>query len=250
MGFKPKWTEEQNKRILELHEKDVSDADIAKELNSDEKKIRGRIYFLKDKEKKRLKKEKAIVKKQQKAVMPPKVKSETASEIHVSEAPIHPEAESIRQKYLENPENENLPDENTSEIPKEKEIAMPNNENEQTKIDFSGVANTITTILDKRFVNNDLKPLTQEEKDLFSKALNEVMIKRMEYYFKYGDIINLGLAGLAIFTPRILENLEKKKNKTENSSQSKVEMITPAKTISEEQSEAQRRYEQAMQRKA
>lgn len=220
MAFKPKWTEEQNNKILQMSKDDVSIADIAKEMNSTEKIIKGRIYFLKGKEKEMMKK----AKKEAKKLMPPKVKSETASEIHVSEAPIHPEAEEMRKEYLENPTDETFDiDKFNVGTPKEKEIATTNNEE---VIDWYGLDEFVVFWFENRFKNLNKKHgkeiitlFSDDEKAKLKQGITHVLEKRMKILNQYADVINLGMLTLGIIVPRIMTamNISKEIKTTQNS---------------------------------
>src|SRR3989339_511481 len=193
MVFEKKWTEEQNKELLELHGR-ISNKEIAEKFNISPTNVSKRVSHLR-------KLEKRIMKKKSKA----EKKYQSNKEIEVMTAPSHNNADELMKEYKVDPINKEKAEEKAEDKTSQKES------HEDSKLNWDGVANTITIILDKRFITNDLAPLTDEEKQLFANALNEALRLRAQFYFQYADIFNLALASFAIMSPRILEFLDRKK---------------------------------------
>jgi hypothetical protein len=245
MVFEKKWTDEQNKKVLESYKR-ISAEELAKELNTNSKNVRQRFYYLKERESKRKKKNKKIAfigKKIPKREIP---NTEHGLEVigvddfEIKEAPHSQSADEFTKEYQTEPLN------------KEEEIL----ENEKPakelpQISWKGFSKTITKILEKRFIANNLAPLTEEEKDLFSDATNQVLELRAKFYFQYADIANLGLATFTILTPRILEFLERKKQyqeKTIANQDLTIKEIPQEVQVIDEQAEATKRYLEATQK--
>ncbi len=254
--FEKKWSDEQNKKILELHGR-IPNSEIAKQFNTTSTNISKRVSYLKKLKKKQ--------KKKSKKVKYPYVKKnyKKEREIEVATAPSHSEADEFIKEYKKEfqPINESL----NQKIPEEKESENEEVEIESehkeiqsdniNKIDWTGTSKPITLLLDARFKANNLAPMSDEEKQHFSDAINEVLRIRAEYFFKYADLCNLGLATFSIFTPRIMEFLERKKQNKSEIEQSATQDLTkskisvsqsPKKEIKEdiidEKAEADKRY--------
>ena len=216
MGFEKKWTDEQNKRILEIKDKSEIET-LAKEFNVTPKIISQRIYYLNGKEKTRLKKEKAKLNAEKKNNSSSKAKSDTSSEISVSEVSPKEEADEMQNKYLDNTSQETS--ENSNEAIREgsgdsTQSPSPKSTEEISsvqQVNWSGVSGTITHMLDLRFKNNGLTPFSDEEKELFDNAISEVLRIRAQLLMKNADLINLGLATFVVLMPRITEFLDRKK---------------------------------------
>ncbi len=250
MVFKKKWTDEQDKRILELHKR-ISNEEIAKEFKITSKAVSKRVSYLKKLNPKQKKKIKKPGKKDIKKGSKSDIKKSKEKRIEVIEAPTHENADELRKEYETKPINSEEPQETPMEETQEEILESETPTPEVPQVNWTGVSNTITAILDKRFVVNGLAPLTDEEKALFSDATNQVLELRAKFYFQYADIFNLGLAGFSILTPRILEFLDREKQKKitkEASTNLDLTEKTPEiPKIVDEKAEAQRRYDKMVQ---
>lgn len=248
MTFKKKWSDEQNERLLELHKR-VSNKEIAKEFNITPTNVSKRISYLKKLNKKQKKKKVnfPLVKKNYKSDQKEISKtSKPEKRIEVLTAPLHDNADELMKDYQTNPINQEEPEEETPEILENEEPMS-----ESRKVKWTGVSNSLTLILDKRFIANKLAPLTEDEKTHLSKTLNEVLELRAEFFFKYADLVSLGIAGFSIMTPRLLEFFDRKKKETTSSEANKdltIKEIPQAPPVIDEQAEAQKRYAEAMEK--
>ncbi len=230
--FEKKWSDEQNKEILGLHGR-ISNKEIAEKFGISASAVSKRVSHLKKLgEKLNLRKKSPVGK-------------DIGSKVEVLTAPSHDNADELMKEYKVEPINNEF----------HEKIDVKKEEVEDNKgglLNWTGVSSTITTILDKRFVANGLEPLTNEEKELFADALNKTLEIRAKYYFQYADIVNLGLAGFSIMTPRILEFLERKnKAKKEIETSATIDFTekpeeAPQIKIIDEQAEATRRYQEMM----
>ncbi|MCK4997150.1 winged helix-turn-helix domain-containing protein [Candidatus Pacearchaeota archaeon] len=242
MGFKKTWTDEQNEELLDLHGR-ISNKEIAKKFNISSDNVSKRVSYLKKQKNKQVKPKSQSKKNSQK-----KPKSQSSEKIEVLAAPTHDNADELMKEYKVDPIN----NEEFAEEPQEENIQEEPQEEtrEGSQVNWTGVSDTITTILDKRFVANDLTPLTDEEKLLFASALNQTLEIRAQFFFKYADVLNLGLAGFAIMSPRILDFLDRKKqSKHETATSANLDLTDPEPQkikVVDEKVEADRRYAEAM----
>ena len=173
-----------------------------------------------------MKKERAKLKAEKKNNSSQKAKSDTSSGISVSEVSPKEEADEMQHKYLDNAPQETSDglNENSNRHNSDETIDGGSGDSTQSpssksteeissvqQINWSGVSGTITHILDLRFKNNGLTPFSDEEKELFDNAINEVLRIRAQLLMKNADLINLGLATFVVLMPRITEFLDRKK---------------------------------------
>ena len=234
MVFKKKWTDEQNKEILELHKR-VSNEEIAKKFNISTINVSKRVSYLKKLEKKQAKPKPKTRKKSQ-----TKPKSQASEKIEVMTAPTHDNADELAKEYQVDPINREEIEDVEEEIETKEE---PQEETQGGQVNWTGVSDTITLLLDKRFIANDLAPLTGEEKQLFANALNQALEIRAQFFFKHSDLLNLGLAGFAIMSPRIFEFLDRKKETATASADLIVPVDPQEAPVIDEQAEANKRFE-------
>jgi len=235
MVFEKKWTDEQNKEILDLHKR-ISNDEIAKKFKISATNVSKRISYLKKLEKKQ-------TKSKPKKKSQPKAKSQKNEKIEVMTAPTHDNADELMKEYQVDPINK----EESEEVEEEKTKEEPQEETQGGQVNWTGVSDTLTIILDKRFVANELAPLTEEEKKLFASALNQTLELRAQFYFQYADVVNLALAGFAIMSPRIFEFLDRKKQATESTATATVDLSAPEAPqeapVTDELAEATKRFE-------
>lgn len=248
MAFEKTWTEEQEKRILELSDLKVSPKEISNELGKTEKAVIQKIYSLKKKIKK------SQTKKPKKEKFSEEVQSQ---DILVAQVPVKEEAEEMQKAYFEsdfsNSDASSLENKDfNSQIKMQEKPKLE--EMQEVSMDWSVFSNSISSIIDQRFISSKLTPLTDEEKIQFSIALNEVMKRRAKLFGQYADVMALGVTIFSIFTPRLMDFFNRKKIKREKINESanldltKSEKIFSQTSLKEEiideKLEAEKRYKE------
>ncbi len=253
--FEKRWSDEQKNEFLSVSPKDKNSIEeLAKKYNLSPEKALKKIYEfryadkqMKKKRKKQLFKElKSELKTPQSPEMPRKSEPEkmappaSTQKIEVSAAPINPEAEEMRQFYL-NMDGE-VEKEKTPEDPEgEKETEEPVEVEEKRsyvkhsdRVDWTGTDDIVIFILEQRFDafnkkhgKEILKPFSDPEKAQLKRGITECLEKRARFLTEYADLINLGLALFLTLAPRIFQAIDYNKSSKE----------TPVKAPNEEKKE-------------